>query len=412
MPKVNPFPGVCPDPALAAEVIAPPYDVIHRDEACEWVASRRYSFLHVSRPEIDLSPDTPATDPAVYRRGAQTFNDWLREGILRQDEHDHFYAYRMQVPGHTQTGIMAVVAIADYLANRVRRHELTRPDKEDDRVRHMEALGAQTGPALLAYRDDPAVATWLHRATAGDPDYSSLPLGEVRHSLWRVSEPGAVAELQSIFARMPAVYIADGHHRTAAAARVAQARGSDPGDAAGGFLAGLFPASEMRILDYNRVVRDLNGLPLDGFLAAVARNFDVRVETAPVRPRAQGEFGMYLAGRWYRLHCHVPGSDNGDPLQRLDVNLLSTYLLEPVLGIGDPRLDPRIEFVGGGRGLTALQRHVDSGEMAVAFCLHPTPMQDLLAVADAGAIMPPKSTWFEPKLVDGLVSHLIGHAPG
>ena len=409
MPLIRPFRGLCPDPEFASEVIAPPYDVLTSAEARERAAGHPRSFLHVSKPEIDLPPGTPATDPSVYAQGAATFRSMLEQGVLRQDQSDRFYVYRMTTEnGRQQTGLVATVSVTDYEEHRIRRHEFTRPDKEDDRVRHMQALGAQTGPVLLVHRDLEPVATMLREFCNAPAAYADLSLDSVRHSLWPVSDDGSIKALQELYASIPTFYIADGHHRSAAAARVAQESNASANDAAAYFLAVLFPAAQVRILDYNRVVTDLNGASAERFLDLLRDSFSVENEPHAVRPQRSGEFGLYVEGSWYRLTLDPKYESAGDdPAQHLDVTLLSRYILQPLLDINDPRRDPRIDFVGGTRGLTALQRRVDSGEMAAAFSLFPTPLSALMSVADAGEVMPPKSTWFEPKLADGLVSHVI-----
>jgi uncharacterized protein (DUF1015 family) len=302
--------------------------------------------------------------------------------------------------------------VADYDANRIRRHEFTRPDKEDDRMRQIDALNAQTGPVLLAYRSDPSVDTLLESLANGTPDVDIVADDGITHRLWVISDAEVISKISRLFGAMPALYIADGHHRSASAARLAAARRPNRPAPTGDenyefFLAVIFPHAQMQILDYNRVVRDLNGLSPEAFLAKIAQRFSVETRGEPLRPQRRGEFGMYLGGQWYRLRISRSLIPEHDPVARLDVSLLAEHLLQPVLGISDPRRDPRIDFVGGIRGLQELEKRVDSGEMAVAFALYPTQMSELMAVADAGEVMPPKSTWFEPKLADGLVSYLL-----
>jgi uncharacterized protein (DUF1015 family) len=393
-------------------VIAPPYDVLSGEEARVRAAGRPWSFLHISRPEIDLAPGTDAHDAAVYAKGRENFARMLAEGILRRDPEPCYYVYRLVVGGRGQTGVVAVASVAAYEAGRIRRHELTRPDKEDDRVRQIEALNAQTGPVFLVYRHRAAVDALIAEAAAGTPEVDVTADDGVRHLLWVVRERTRIEALERAFEDIPRLYIADGHHRAAAAARVAAARrvanrGQADEEPYAYFLAVVFPDDQVRILDYNRVVRDLNGLTPQAFLARLDAAFTVQPSAQPVRPARAGEFGMYLGGRWYRLAIRPERVPAGDPVKRLDVSLLQDHLIGPVLGVGDPRRDARIDFVGGVRGLAELERRVDSGEMAVAFALHPTSLEDLMAVADAGRVMPPKSTWFEPKLADGLVSHAL-----
>jgi uncharacterized protein (DUF1015 family) len=321
----------------------------------------------------------------------------------------------MTMGEHVQTGLVAAASVADYETNRIRKHEFTRPDKEDDRVRQIEALNAQTGPVLLAYPDCAAIDALLAAGTESDAIADVVTDG-VRHTTWAITDAAAIAAIGKAFDALPALYIADGHHRSAAAARVASARRSRELVAAADensaehFLAVIFPAHQMRIMDYNRVVRDLNGLSPEAFLSRIADDFSVTASASRVSPEAPGVVGMYLDKKWYRLVIKpklVERIPANDPVARLDVSLLSSLLLAPVLGIADLRRDKRIDFVGGIRGLEALERRVDSGEMAVAFAMHATRMTDLMAVADSGEVMPPKSTWFEPKLADGLLSHVL-----
>ncbi len=405
MHLVEPFAALRPAPEHAAEVAAPPYDVLNSAEARERAAGKRWSFLHISKPEIDLPAGTDPYAPQVYAKAAENLRGMLAHGVLQRDAQPCYYVYRMVEGTHSQVGLALAASVADYDSNRIRKHEYTRPDKEDDRVRQIEALDAQTGPVLLAYPDAPEVDAILAACTRRPPASDVEADGGVHHAIWVVDDPASIDALTRAFDAMPALYIADGHHRSAAASRVAAAR---PGQAsAQRFLAVAFPHRQMRILDYNRLVRDLRGMTPAQFLEKIGNAFAVTKAGAPVRPAMPGEFGLYLAGGWHRLQLREDLAQIVDPVSRLDVSLLADRLLEPVLGIVDPRTDKRIDFVGGGRGLAELERRVDSGEMAVAYSLYPTRMEDLMAVADAGRVMPPKSTWFEPKLADGLVSHVL-----
>jgi len=413
LPLIRPFAGLRPAPKFAAEVIAPPYDVMNRAEARSYAAHRPLSFLHISRAEIDLPGDTGPFDPTVYRKAVENLERMCRQGILVQDEHPCFYVYRLIMAGHEQTGLVAVASVNAYEAGRIKRHEFTRPDKEDDRMRHIEALNAQTGPVLLSYKSDPAVDGVLAAQASGVPAADITADDGVRHMIWVIRDADIINRLEQAFDAMAALYIADGHHRSAAAARVAASRRkANPAhtgeEAYNYFLAVMFPHDQMRIMDYNRVVRDLNGHSEEAFLDRLKPSFLVEASGAPVAPGRAGEFGMYLTGRWFCLRIQRRLIPADDPVGRLDVSLLANNLIEPVLGINDPRRDPRINFVGGIRGLGELERRVNSGEMAVAFSMYPTGMEDLMAVADCGEVMPPKSTWFEPKLADGLVSHMLG----
>ncbi len=404
MTLIQPFTGLRPLNARAAEVVAPPYDVLSSDEARIRAAGRPWSFLHISKPEIDLPEGTDPYSEEVYARAAVNLQHMLREGILERDAEPCYYIYRLVMGEHSQTGLVAVASVADYDSNRIRRHEFTRPDKEDDRVRQIEALNAQTGPVLLAYRSQAEVDALLADAARAEPEVELVADDGIAHSLWVVRDPARIGQITAAFEAMEALYIADGHHRSAAASRVAASRGSS--SQAGYFLCVIFPHTQMQILDYNRVVRDLAGMSPEVLLARISERFQVLPEAAAVRPERPGTFGMYLAGQWYRLVIQ-PERIPHDPVGRLDVSLLADNLLAPLLGIEDSRRDKRIDFVGGIRGLVELEKRVDSGEMSVAFSMYPTRMEDLMAVADAGEVMPPKSTWFEPKLADGLVSHVI-----
>jgi uncharacterized protein (DUF1015 family) len=409
MSMIKPFAGLRPVAAHAADVVAPPYDVLSSAEARQQAAGRPWSFLHISKPEIDLPAGIDPHDPAVYAKGAENLARLREAGILQQDPRPMYYLYRLEMGEHSQTGLVATASVADYDSNRIRKHEFTRPDKEDDRVRHIEALNAQTGPVFLTYRHNDEVDALGRRIMQSPPLYDLTAEDGVRHTLWLISDQADIDSLTRIFDAMDKLYIADGHHRSAAASRVAArrraaGRGDNPADY---FLVVLFPDTQMNILDYNRVVADLNGLGPEALLDAVGEAFTVEASAVPVRPRQSGEFGLYLPGQWYRLQIGPERIPKDDPVARLDVSLLQDNLIAPILGIEDPRRDRRIDFVGGIRGLQELERRVDSGEMQAAFSLYPTRMADLMAVADAGEVMPPKSTWFEPKLADGLVSHLL-----
>ncbi len=407
----RPFRALRPAPGQAAAVAAPPYDVLNTAEARQRAAGRPASFLHISKPEIDLPPDTDPYAPEVYARGATNLRDLISQGVLVRDVEPHYYVYRLRMGHHVQTGIAGVGSVAEYDRNRIRKHEFTRPDKEDDRVRQITALNAQTGPVLLAYRSDGELRQIIADAAAGVPDYDLVADDGIGHTLWVIRDPARIEAIAARFSAMAALYIADGHHRSAAASRVAAARhkaqaGGAAETAASYFLAVAFPHDEMQILDYNRVIRDLQGHSPAGLLAAVGARFQVTPVAGQARPAHPGQFGMYLPGQWYQLDIH-PALVSTDPVASLDVSLLQDQLLAPLLGIGDPRRDKRIDFVGGIRGLEELERRVDSGEMAVAFALYPTGLEALMAVADANQVMPPKSTWFEPKLADGLLSHVL-----
>jgi uncharacterized protein (DUF1015 family) len=387
-------------------VVAPPYDVLNSEEARQRAAGRPWSFLHISKAEIDLPEGTDPYDAAVYAKAAENLQKMLDAGVLRRNPQPAYYVYRLTMGEHVQTGLVAVASVAAYDANRIRKHEFTRPAKEDDRVRQIEALNAQTGPVLLAYKSQPDVDQLIASVTAAPPEYDLMADDGIGHTFWVVNDAAVIDRLTAAFDAMPAIYIADGHHRSAAASRVAAALNRGPDAMSSYFLSVIFPHDQMKILDYNRVVKDLNGLSKQALLEKLGADFDVSEQDSAVSPAGPGEFGMYLGGQWYLLKIHAERIP-ADPVGRLDVSLLANSLLEPLLGIHDPRSDPRIDFVGGIRGLGELEKRVDSGDMAVAFSMFPTSMEDLMAVADANEVMPPKSTWFEPKLADGLISHVL-----
>jgi uncharacterized protein (DUF1015 family) len=406
---IKPFRALRPAPGRAAEVLAPPYDVLSSAEARERANGKPSSFLHVSKAEIDLDPAIDPHDDTVYARAADNLKRMTAAGVLVRDAKPCYYVYRMTWRGRVETGLAVVASLADYASNRIRKHEHTTPLKEHDRVRQIEAVNAQTGPVMLGYPTAPQIDAVLARAAAGSPAFDVTADDGVRHQLWVIDEEPTIAALTRAVDALPAIYIADGHHRSAAAARVAQARGGQGSHSY--FLAVMFPQNEMTILDYNRVLRDLNGRRAEELLAQLGQRYDVEKRAQQVRPAAADEVGMYLKGQWYRLALRADGAAaaarSHDPLERLPITLVTRNIIEPIFGITDPRTDKRIDFVGGGRGLGELERLVSSGDFAVAFALYPTQMSDLMAVADAGAVMPPKSTWFEPKLADGAVSHVL-----
>jgi uncharacterized protein (DUF1015 family) len=362
--------------------------------------------LHVGKAEIDLPEGTDPYDAAVYAKARDNLDRMRAAGLMIRDEAPSYYVYRLTDGDHVQTGLVATASIAEYRAGRILKHEHTTPAKEDDRVRHIEAVNAQTGPVMTAYPDAPGLDRLIAAAAAGTPDNDAVADDGVRHQLWVVRDWATINAITAAGDRLRALYIADGHHRSAAAERVAAARGGGADASHNGFLVVAFPARELRILDYNRVVKDLNGLTPEAFLDEARKVFTIEPADGPAKPDRPGQFGLFVAGGWYRLSID-PKCVPADPVKRLDVSLLADHLLEPLLGIADQRRDPRIAFVGGARGLGELERRVRSGEMAAAFALYPTRMADLMAVADAGKIMPPKSTWFEPKLADGLIAHVL-----
>ena len=412
MSLIRPFRGLRPLPERAADVAAPPYDVLNSEEARERAAGRPWSFLHISKPEIDLPPGTDPYSDAVYAKGAENLHAMVEQGVLIRDEKPCYYLYRLVMGEHSQIGLVAVASVADYDCNRIRKHELTRPEKEDDRVRNIDSLNAQTGPVFLTYNHNVAVDDLVADITTGEAQVDITTPDGIRHSLWVVDDDAQVDLLTTTFDAMDCLYIADGHHRSAAASRVAATRNAAAGakqvEASHDyFLTVIFPDNQMQILDYNRVLKDLNGLSAGQLLERARAHFDVAPSDGQARPTRAGEFGMYVDGHWYRLTIHADAIPADDPVARLDVSLLTRYLIEPVLGVADQRRDKRIDFVGGIRGLDELERRVNSGEMSVAFALYPTSIEQLMDVANAEKLMPPKSTWFEPKLADGLVSHVL-----
>jgi uncharacterized protein (DUF1015 family) len=406
MPLIRPFAGLRPVAEHAGNVIAPPYDVLNSAEARVLATGKPWSFLHISKPEIDLPEDTDPYAPEVYRKAVENMQHMIGKGILMREAKPCYYVYRLTMGKHVQTGLVAAASVADYDTNRIRKHEYTRPAKEDDRVRQIKALNAQTGPVLLAYRSQPELDALLAKVAAGKALYDLRAHDGIGHALWLVDDAATIDKISRSFDAMDALYIADGHHRSAAASRVAKDLGKSANDMGCYFLSVIFPHTQMKIMDYNRVLTDLNGLSKDQLLDKIKAHFTYAKESKAVAPSKAGEFGMYLDKQWYRLNID-PKRIPADPVARLDVSLLADYLLQPILGIKDPRTDTRIDFVGGMRGLQELEKRVNSGEMAVAFSMFPTSMNDLMAVADANQVMPPKSTWFEPKLADGMASHIL-----
>jgi len=408
MARLYPFRALRPRPADAARVAAVPYDVVSTDEARALADGNPLSFLHVSRAEIELPAGTDPYAPAVYDRASKNFAELRQKALLLEDE-PSLYLYRLRMGSHEQTGLAACFSIDEYDRDVIKKHERTRRDKEDDRTRHMLALGAQTGPVFLTYKASAQVDDIAARATKTAPLYDFEAPDGVRHTLWRITG-GDRDALVATFARIPALYIADGHHRAASAARARTEVAAKPrpsssdGADATTMLAVAFPHNQVQILPYNRIVKDLGGLTPDAFLTAVKQRFDI-AQGKP-EPSKAGEISMYFDRAWHTLRPKMR-PERSDAIAALDVSVLQDQLLAPVLKIADVRTDKRIDFVGGARGTKELERLVDSGKAAVAFSLYPVSVNDLMTVSDAGAIMPPKSTWFEPKLRDGLLIHLI-----
>ncbi|MFN2385364.1 MAG: DUF1015 domain-containing protein [Thermoanaerobaculia bacterium] len=411
MATLRPFRALRPDPAKAPEVAAVPYDVVNTAEARALASGKPASFLHVSRSEIDLPDGTEPYADSVYSRAAENFARLKREAGFLKEQQPALYVYRLRMGDHVQTGVAGAASLAEYDTDIVRKHERTRRDKEDDRTRHMLALGAQTGPVFMTYRGRSEIDRLVERVLRDAPLYDFTAPDGVSHALWRATGRDA-EELARQFEAVPLFYIADGHHRAASAARAREAlraRSSSAGHAFfDDFLAVLFPADQVRILPYNRVVRDLDGDTPRGFLEALRGKFEVS-EGAPASPERKGEISVYLDGAWHGLRVADGAAETGadGPIASLDVSLLQEKVLEPMLGIRDVRTDKRIDFVGGIRGTAELERLVSSGKAVVAFSMFPVSLEELTAISDAGEIMPPKSTWFEPKLRDGLLIHQI-----
>lgn len=409
MSKFRPFRAIRPLPEDAKQVASRPYDVLNSDEARLEAANNPISFLRVIKPEIDLPSDSDPYGEEVYRQGLAKLTEFKELGVLVQDPEAFFYVYRLTMDGRTQTGIVGCCDYQEYYDGSIKKHELTRTAKENDRVRHVETQNANAEPVFFSYRGKPGIDALVNEVTRSPIEYDFVAEDGIRHELWVVRDRRLIENFESGFAEVPALYVADGHHRTAAAARVGQMRKEHNSGHTGEeeynfFMAVLFPDDQLKIFDYNRVVRDLNGLSQESFLSAIKQSFEVSAIDGELAPTEKGTFSMYLGGVWYRLKANKEKLTSS-PKEGLDVTYLSDEVLEPILGISDLRNDLRIDFVGGIRGLGELERRVDSGEMAVAFALFPVSMEELLAIADAGEIMPPKTTWFEPKLRSGLFIH-------
>ena len=413
MAKVKPFKGIRPPKELIEKVASRPYDVLNSEEARAEAGDNEMSLYHIIKPEIDFVPGTDEHDDRVYDKAVENFRKFRDNGWLIQDPDEHYYIYAQTMDGRTQYGIVLAANVNDYVNGVIKKHELTRRDKEDDRMRHVKVNNANIEPVFLAFPDNVALQQIIDKVSAGAPEYDFTSDDGFGHHFWVVSDPADEAVITAEFAAMPHLYIADGHHRSAAAARVglekAAADASHTGDEEYNFfMAVAFPASHLRIIDYNRVVRDLNGLTPAEFLKALEKDFIVEDKGTEIyRPVALHNFSLYLDGRWYSLKAREGRYNDADPIGVLDVTISSDLILRDILGITDLRTDRRIDFVGGIRGLGELKARVDSGEMAVALALYPVSMKQLMDIADSGNIMPPKTTWFEPKLRSGLVIHSL-----
>ena len=408
MATISPFKAVRPIPSYALQVASPPYDVLSSQEAREAVAGNPHSFLHVTKSEVDMPADLSIYDVSVYEKAKSNLASMMQNGILMQEEKACYYIYELTMDGISQTGLVCCSSVDDYENDIIKKHEYTRPEKEQDRINHIAISGAQTGNVFLAYRNvaamDKLIGDWK---TSHAPVYDFKADDGILHRIWVVDADETVSTITSIFAnQVPFTYIADGHHRAASAAKVRKSLGEKAGPEANGFLTTLFPADELRILPYNRVVKDLNDMTAEDLISALQDDFMISSVEEPVDPKELHEFGMYLEGNWYHLTA-IKGTYTDDPIGVLDVTILSNNVLEKLLGIADQRTDKRIDFVGGIRGLKELEKRVDSREMKLAFSFHPVTIHQLFDIADSGNVMPPKSTWFEPKLRDGLLTHLI-----
>ena len=412
MALVLPFKAVRPHPQFVSQVAALPYDVMTREEAKKTVAGNSLSFMHVEKSEIDVPDQTKSNDMIIYQTAKRNFAQMRGKGILLQDKSLCFYIYRQQMGGRAQTGIVGLMSAIEYDAGKIKKHELTRKDKEDDRINHVSTVNAQTGPVFISYRERQNLSKIVDKITAGTPEYNFTADDGVIHTAWIVADVKQIEEIKKEFQQVDALYIADGHHRAAAAAAVARNRRSQdkPAGSANEYesvLAVFFPHTQLRVMDYNRAVKDLNGLTPDKYLEKISSCFIVSKNFTARLPKQLHDFGMYLDGQWYQITIKKGMYNESDPVASLDTAILQEHLLDPVLSIKDPRIDDRIKFIGGIRGMDELEKLVNKDGFTVAFSLYPTTMEQIIKVADAGAIMPPKSTWFEPKLRSGMFVHEI-----
>lgn len=413
MATVKPFKGIRPAKEMAEKVASFPYDVVNSEEAREIAKGNPYSFLHVVKPEIDLAPDVDHYDTSVYAKGKENLDRLISDGVLIQDGNPCMYVYQQKMGDHVQVGLVAGSSVTDYENDIIKKHEHTREVKEKDRIRHVDTLNANTGPVFLTYKHLDEIDSLINEFKENkEADYDFVSEDGIGHTFWVLDDKALIERLESYFGQIDYLYVADGHHRSASAAIVGKQRKEKNPNHRGDeeynyFLSVLFPDNQLKILDYNRVVKDLNGLSEDDLISEISKKFEINKSDSSVLPANKREMGMYLSGQWYSLKAIQGTWEDSDPVNRLDVAILYNNLLNPVLNIGDLRKDERIDFVGGIRGLGELEKRVNSGEMAVAFSLFPTSIEDLMAIADSGDVMPPKSTWFEPKLRSGLIVHLL-----
>lgn len=412
MAVFKPFRAFRPRRDVAAQIAAKPYDVLNSDEAREEVAGNPISFLHVGKPEIDLDPAIDHYDPKVYEKGRENLQKLISDGYLFQEEKPCYYLYAQTMNGRTQYGLVGSASVQDYWDDVIKKHEKTRKVKEEDRANHVRITNAHTGPIFLTYHDVDSINKIVGQVSVNEPEYNFTTPDGITHSAWVINNPEIIDVIESTMNNVDYFYVADGHHRSAAAGIVGRERAEANQNHTGNeeynyFLAVLFPASHLKIYDYNRVVKDLNGLSENEFFFKLGEHFFVQEREGQVRPVVKGEFGLYIGNKWYQINAKPHLTEIVDPVESLDVSILQKYVLSEILGIHDPRTDERIDFVGGMRGLGELEKRVNSGEMVLAFSMYPTSIEELISIADAGAIMPPKSTWFEPKLRDGLFIHFL-----
>lgn len=413
MAKIKPFRGLRPPKDLVTQVASRPYDVLNSEEARKEAEGNEKSLYHIIKPEIDFAPGTDEHAPCIYEKAVDNFNMFQNKGWLVQDEKEHYYIYAQTMNGRTQYGFVVAANVDDYMEGRIKKHELTRRDKEEDRMKHVRINNANVEPVFFAFPDNAELEAIIKEVTSGAPEYDFTAEDGFGHHFWVIEDDDTIKKITALFAQIPSLYIADGHHRSAAAALVghekALANSAHTGDEEYNyFLAVAFPASHLQIIDYNRVVKDLNGLTVDAFLEQLRKNFDIEEKGEDIyKPTKLHNFSIYVGGKWYSLTAKEGTYNDNDPIGVLDVTISSDLILRDILGIHDLRTDKRIDFVGGIRGLGELKKRVDSGEMSLALALYPVSMKQLIDIADTGNIMPPKTTWFEPKLRSGLVIHKL-----
>ncbi len=411
MIDLRPFKGLRPKKEHAVKVASPPYDVLNSKEARELVKGNEHSFLHVVKPEIDLPESTDIHDDSVYKKGRENLDKLQKDGIMFQDDKPCFYIYSQKMGDHIQYGLVACASAEDYDADRIKKHEFTRKDKEEDRTKHVSTLNANTGPVFLTYKDNQKIDNMVDEIAKSTPEYDFTSPDGIKHTLWVVNDDSKIKVIQDEFKKMDALYVADGHHRSASASNVARMRKGENKSHTGNeeynfFLSVIFPAKQMYIMDYNRVIKDLNGMSESEFIEKMKADFDIE-KTGVKKPTKKHEFGMYIGKEWYTMKAKAGSFNEKDPVKSLDASILQENVLTKLLNITDPRTDKRVDFVGGIRGVEELERRVSEDGYVLAFSMYATAIDDLMSVADSGNVMPPKSTWFEPKLRSGLIVHLL-----